>query len=412
MKILNIGSCNIDYVYGLNHIVTDGETEQSERLDIFPGGKGLNQSVAAARAGAKVYHAAIVGSDGDFLLKTLKENGVDISLTEKVKDKNGHAVIQVNSEGENAIIVYPGTNHGITKEYIDKILLNFSAGDLLVLQNEVNELEYIVHKAYKQKLKVILNPSPICENLYNIKLSEIAYLIMNENEAKKLLKGNSIADCLQKAKKELPDTAIVITLGKKGAVYIDNKKQVYQNAFAVKTVDTTAAGDTFTGYFVAGLFCRKPIKEILKQASAAAAIAVSKSGASSSIPAMEEVLSLMPQMEECKNNYDIKSAEQLKVITDFINENLKQASLKQLAQKLNYSYNSAGVLVKRITGKSFTEYLQTKRLEKALFLLKETSLPVLEISNSVGYENNSFFCRKFKEKYNITPKQYRLRHKA
>lgn len=406
MKILNFGSCNIDYVYRLDHIVNGGETEHSERLDIFPGGKGLNQSVALARAGAPVFHAAVFGNDGGFLSDILKSNGADVSLSKTVNEKNGHAIIQVNNEAENAIIVYPGTNHLIDKKYVDEVLAHFESGDFIVLQNEISELEYIIDKAFELGMRVILNPSPIRENLKNIDLNKLYCLIMNECEAQEILGGETAEQCLEKAENELPETAVVITLGKRGSVYSDGKGRVAQAAYEVRAVDTTAAGDTFTGYFVAGLLRNEPIREILRQSAAASAIAVSRNGAAPSIPLLAEVHSLLPEMTERKT--DKKAAEQLKVIKDYIAKNLRQASLKGLAQELNYSYNSAGALIRKLTGMPFTEYLQTKRLNEALRLLTETSIPVLEISSAVGYENDSFFRRKFKEKYKASPKQYRM----
>ena len=221
-----------------------------------------------------------------------------------------------------------------------------------------------------------------------------------------MLGGETAEQCLEKAEKELPETAVVITLGKRGAVYSDSEKTVYRAAYEVKAVDTTAAGDTFTGYFAAGLCRQEPIEQILKQAAAAAAISVSRNGAAPSIPLLAEVRELLPSMTERKT--DKKDAEQLKITENYIEKNLKQASLKGLAGELNYSYNSAGDLVRRLTGMPFTEYLQTKRLNEAMRLLEETSLSVLEISNSVGYENDSFFRRIFKERYSVTPKQYRM----
>lgn len=406
MKILNFGSCNIDYVYRLEHIVNGGETEHSEQLDIFPGGKGLNQSVAAVRAGATVYHAAVFGSDGGFLSDILKSNGADVSLAKTVEEKNGHAIIQVNGDGENAIIVYPGTNHLIDKKYADEVLSHFGKDDLLVLQNEINELEYIIETAYLRGMRIILNPSPIRENLKNIDLSKLYCLIMNEHEAYEMLGGNGTEQCLEIAREKFPETAVVITLGKRGAVYQKYEKRVYQAAYEVQAVDTTAAGDTFTGYFAAGIFRGEPIENNLKLAAAASAISVSRNGAAPSIPRLDEVCKLLPEMTERKS--DKKAEELLKKTETYIENNLRQASLRQLAQELNYSYSSAGELVKRLTGMPFTEYLQTKRLNTALRLLTETSLSVLEISNTVGYENDSFFRRKFKEKYSVSPKQYRM----
>ena len=152
MKILNFGSCNIDYVYSLDHIVKIGETETTHKLETFPGGKGLNQSIAVAKAGAQIYHAGCVGIDGKILIEILQENGVDISYLKTVNTKNGHAVIQVSSKGENSIFIYPGSNEMITEEYIDFVLDNFDAGDVILLQNEINNVNYIVEKAYQKNV--------------------------------------------------------------------------------------------------------------------------------------------------------------------------------------------------------------------------------------------------------------------
>ena len=135
MRILNFGSCNLDFVYTLDHIVRPGETETTYDFKIFPGGKGLNQSIALARAGAKVYHAGCIGNDGEMLSDILSGSGVDITYLEKADIKNGHAVIQVSAKGENSIFLYPGSNEKITKAMIDEVLENFEAEDIIILQN-------------------------------------------------------------------------------------------------------------------------------------------------------------------------------------------------------------------------------------------------------------------------------------
>ena len=136
MKILNYGSCNIDYVYALDHILKVGETLVADKLSIFPGGKGLNQSIAIARAGAPVYHAGCVGSDGDFLIELMSESGVDTSYIKRVNEKNGHAIIEVSRKGDNSIFIYAGSNGMIEKADIDRVLSDFSSGDILLLQND------------------------------------------------------------------------------------------------------------------------------------------------------------------------------------------------------------------------------------------------------------------------------------
>lgn len=405
MKILNIGSCNIDYVYSLDHIVAEGETERSDSVNTFAGGKGLNQSIAAAKAGAKVYHAACVGSDGNILTNALEENGVDISLIKRSEAKNGHAIIQVSKSGENSIFLYPGTNEMIEKKYIDDVLCRFDEGDILMLQNEINNIDYIVERAYKKKMTIILNPSPINDELSKIDMNMISYIILNKIEATSLFDSDNIRICTENAVKRYPMLRIILTNGVKGSIYKSADKTLYQNAFKAKVADTTAAGDTFMGYFVAGLANGLEIGQILRTASAASAITVSRSGAAPSIPWVAEVEKKISSMEERSNNFDDDNLK--KRIDDYISNHLKDLSVEALAKELNYSYYSVRTMIKKITGKNFTDYVGEKRLAIGEKLLLETNLPISEIINMSGYENESYFRRKFKEKYGTSPNQYR-----
>ena len=151
MKILCFGSCNIDYVYGLKHIVRPGETISAGSMEQFPGGKGLNQSIALAKAGAEVYHAGCVGNDGLILIDTLAEYGVDTSYIKTVDAKTGQAIIQVDDNGENGIFIYQGANIMITEEYIDEVLSDFSSDDILLVQNEISNLRYLLKKSSGKK---------------------------------------------------------------------------------------------------------------------------------------------------------------------------------------------------------------------------------------------------------------------
>lgn len=293
MRILNFGSCNIDYVYSLDHIVAPGETETTHKFEIFPGGKGLNQSIAVARAGAKVFHAGCVGGDGDILTDVLKDSGVDISLLSRTDGKNGHAVIQVSRDGENSIFLYPGSNELVTKEYVDSVLETFGEDDILILQNEISNVNYIVEKAYQKKMQIILNPSPFNEKLKKVDFNKLSYIILNEVEAKEISGCDEIEKSIDFMKTNFPQLKIMLTLGKRGCLYADGKNEIRQNAFKVTAIDTTAAGDTFTGYFVAELSRGTEYDKILKIASAASAIAVSRKGAAPSIPRMEEVVEFL-----------------------------------------------------------------------------------------------------------------------
>lgn len=300
MKILNFGSCNIDYVYSLDHIVEPGETETTHSLEIFPGGKGLNQSIAVAKAGVAIYHAGCVGCDSDMLTDILKESGVDISLLGKTDKKNGHAIIQVVRSGENSIFLYPGSNEMVSKRYVDGVLEYFGGEDILLLQNEISNIDYIVQEAYKKKMCIILNPSPFNEKLKEIDFNYISYIILNEVEARAISGCDEVEESLKYIKNKYPMLKVVLTLGKKGCIYTDGRCELRQPAFKVEAVDTTAAGDTFTGYFVAELSKGKDFQQILKIASAASAIAVSKKGAAPSIPDRNEVMLSLANLTECK----------------------------------------------------------------------------------------------------------------
>lgn len=299
MKILNFGSCNLDYVYSMEHIVMPGETASSCGLEIFPGGKGLNQSIAVAKAGAQIFHTGCVGEDGGLLADTLMENGVNIKYLQEVPGKNGHAIIQVSGDGENSIVLYAGSNGMISEELIDRVLSNFAEGDMLLLQNEINSVPLIVEKAYSKGMKIILNPSPYNEKIGKIDLTKVSCLILNEVEAAGFSGTKDVQQSLDYFYHQYPELAIMMTLGKNGCVYSDGANRLYHPAFPVQAVDTTAAGDTFTGYFVAGMSENKNMADVLVMASAAAAIAVTRNGAAPSIPTKEEVVSFLNQ-NSCK----------------------------------------------------------------------------------------------------------------
>ena len=292
MKILNFGSLNIDYVYSLNHFVQKGETITSDKLNVFAGGKGLNQSIALSRAGGNVYHAGAIGADGVFLEEVLNEAGVDTRFLMKCEDvRTGNAIVQKDRGGDNCIILYGGANQAITKEMADEVLSAFGEGDWLFLQNEISEIPYIVEKAHERGMRIVLNPSPMNEKILRINLNYIDCFILNEVEAHALVqKDVDQAALLNQLKERFPHAEIVLTLGEKGSVYAGAEGIAEQKAYQVATVDTTAAGDTFLGYSMAGRLRGESVKEALDMAARASAIAVSKKGAAPSIPKRDEVL--------------------------------------------------------------------------------------------------------------------------
>ncbi len=407
MKILNFGSCNLDYVYTMDHIVSPGETESTDSSDTFPGGKGLNQSIAAARAGAEVYHAGCIGYDGGMLKDILVESGVDVSYLKTVDSKNGHAIIQVSKAGENSIFLYPGSNVMITDEQIDLVLSQFSPGDFLLLQNETNQVASIVEKGYEKGLKIVLNPSPFNEKISQIDFSRLTYLILNEVEAKDISGIDEPEAALARIRKRYPHLSVVLTLGTKGCIYQDSDQTLFHPAFRVQAVDTTAAGDTFTGYFLACLAKGGTVAEGVRIASAASAIAVSRMGAAPSIPYQREVAEALETLIPYgagKTDSDRSRKEQ---VLTYLSTHLKDASLPELADLLGYSTVYTGVLVKKVTGLPFSKLLQQTRCCAAAKLLAETDLSVEEIIYSVGYKNETFFRKAFRERYGAAPREYR-----
>lgn len=289
MKILNFGSLNYDYVYSVDHILRPGETLASSKRETFCGGKGLNQSIALARAGAKVFHGGLVGEDGRLLLDTCTDNGVDVKYISMIQGESGHTIIQVDKDAQNCILLHAGSNKKFTKEYIDQVLSNFTKGDFILLQNEVNELAYIIEKAYEKEMIIALNPSPFDKELLTCGLEKVSVFLLNEIEGEEITSKSHSESIMEKMLETYPDSRVVLTLGMDGALYGDRQQRVKQEIFKVKAVDTTAAGDTFTGFFLASLFSQKPVKEALEIAAKASAIAVSREGATSSIPTIDEV---------------------------------------------------------------------------------------------------------------------------
>lgn len=298
MKILIFGSCNIDYVYMMDHIVTAGETERVQSMQIFPGGKGLNQSVAAARAGATVYHAGCIGKDGAMLTEVLQESGVDVSYLKTVDAQTGHAMIQVSRQGENAIFLYPGSNEMLSKSYVDEVLDGFAAGDILLLQNEINQVDYIVTQAHQRGMCIVFNAAPCNERIGEVDFRNLSYLAVNEGEICVAAGTSTPEEGLRYFSEHYPKLKVILTLGEDGSVLVNGEKRWRQAAFAVEAVDTTAAGDTFVGYFAAELANGTEEPQILKMASAASAIAVSKNGAAPSIPQRSEVFAFLNTRNE------------------------------------------------------------------------------------------------------------------
>lgn len=292
MEILVFGSLNIDRTYLVDHLVCAGETLSAKEMEIFCGGKGFNQAIALARAGSKVHFAGAIGEDGDMLLQALSGEGIDISYINRVPVATGHAIIQVDSRGHNSIIVLPGANGTITTAYIDRVLSNYTAGDLLVLQNEVSNTAYLLNRAKRLGMIVAFNPSPFDERVLECDMDLVDYLLINETEGKLITERSTAEEILEELHRRYAGINVVLTLGRRGVSYISSNGVRYRfGIYRTESVDTTAAGDTFTGYFLSELFLHHDLVRALQNATVASGIAVSRMGSSASIPRIEEVRS-------------------------------------------------------------------------------------------------------------------------
>ncbi len=293
MAVLCFGSLNIDDTYTVPHFVAAGETLASTALERFAGGKGLNQSVALARAGAEVYHAGAIGPEGGFLLETLRASGVDVRYVETLPQvRTGHAIIQKEAGGDNCILLYGGANRCISPEWMETVLSHFGHGDVLLLQNEINDLARLMKLAHSRGMRIALNPSPMETSVLSLPLELVDLFFLNEVEARQIAnapQGIGGEQLLQNLAENFPGAAVVLTLGGAGALYRDAGGTWFQPACPVEVVDTTAAGDTFSGYFLGSRLRGDSVKEAMALASRAAAMACTRHGAAPSIPHLAEV---------------------------------------------------------------------------------------------------------------------------
>lgn len=292
MEILVFGSLNIDHDYHMHHICAPKETTFADEYTVVAGGKGLNAAIALARSSAHVFLAGNIGNDAALLEKVLAENGVDMTYLNHVDEPNGHAVIQIDENGENAIFIYGGSNQSITEDYIDEVLSHFHAGDLIILQNEINNNAKVIEKAHEKGLTVMLNPSPVNDLLFTYPLDKVDYFFINEVEGAALTGKQEFDDILAQFRVKYPEARLVMTVGAQGAYYQDAEKRLFQPAFKVNAIDTVGAGDTFMGYFSYGLSQGHDVAECLRLAAKAASITVTRRGAADSIPTLDEVNSL------------------------------------------------------------------------------------------------------------------------
>jgi len=285
MAVFNLGSINADVFYTLPHLVGPGETLAAASRYEGLGGKGANMSVAIARAGARAHHIGAVGQDGDWAIKRLAQYGVETGSIQTVDEKTGHAIIMVDGNGENAIVIYSGANLQVSEPNIDAVLASAAAGDIFLTQNETNAQAYGVQAAKRAGLRVAYAAAPFDIDAVTKVLPFLDILILNQVESEQLQAATGIT--LDK----LPVSDVIVTLGPIGCRWYANLAgtETHFDALKVTPVDTTGAGDTFTGYVLAALDQRLEMPDAIALATKAGAIMVTRKGTADVIPTLMDV---------------------------------------------------------------------------------------------------------------------------
>lgn len=405
MKVLCFGSCNIDYIYDVEKHVSRGETVISKAMRFDFGGKGLNQAVALRRAGADVSFAGCVGNDGGEIADFLRTEGIDVSNLDTADCKTGTAFIQVENDGERNKVLFDGANAKITKEYADDVLKKFVVGDVVVLQNEIPYVCYIVEAAFERGLKICFNPSPFDEKARRVDLNKITYLILSEADATACFGTDSYEKIESAIKTDYPSLKVLILSAERGAAYyIDGDNCNEYPIPDYGTVDKTAGGDAFAGYFVAEVMRDAALDVAMKRACAATAIAISKKGSSSSMPYFDEVEKQSVKAYDVKKRKNLTAAEKIKA---YIYENCATVTLKDVATMLHYSVPYTVNWLSKNLNATFGKLLAEARCCAAAELLVKSDMPIGDVIDKVGYQNESFFRKRFLKKYGVTPLQFR-----
>lgn len=283
-KIINIGSINIDHVYSVTQMPNAGETISAKSYQKFLGGKGVNQSIAAVKAGGKLIHVGAVAANDTWIIEEIEKFGVDCSHIDKSNHPTGHAIIFVDEAAENEIVIFGGANQNLEVRQIDEALGEDTGNeDWVLIQTETNLLMEIVSNAKEKGFKVAYAAAPFVEEVALSLIDKIDLLAVNEGEASQLAKALNVNP------ESIPVPILLITKGSQGATLIENDKRFDQSAFEVKAVDTTGAGDTFLGSFLAVYIEEADAAKALEYASAASALQVTRAGAATAIPDKQEV---------------------------------------------------------------------------------------------------------------------------
>lgn len=288
MAIWNLGSINVDIVYSVPHILAPGETLASTGRETFLGGKGANMSVAAARAAAQVNHIGAVGTDGAWVVERLLEYGVDTRNIAVLDTDTAQAIIMVDPHGENAIVLHPGANVEIPQTTLQTAMAEAQTSDWLVLQNETNLQRTAASMGKKMGLKVAYAAAPFDADRVVAVLPHLDFLILNAVEAAQLQAATG------QSPDDLPVKDVIVTLGADGADWYGSQGKQHFDAIKVEPVDTTGAGDTFTGYVLASLDRGASMQEAITLATKAGALMVTRHGTADVIPDLAEVIAFDP----------------------------------------------------------------------------------------------------------------------
>lgn len=283
MTVFNLGSINLDHFYQVSNLPMPGETVAAQGFFTGLGGKGANQSVAAALGGAKVVHIGAVGPDGGFAIEKLRAAGVETAAIARLDIPTGQAVVAVDPQAENAIIIFSSANVALTEDHIARSLNAAEPGDILILQNETNLVRFTAQLARSKGMMVVYSAAPFDPEKVREVLDSVDLLVLNEVEAAQLSASfNADPD-------NLPVAETLITYGAEKAVLLGRDGRIEMPSFPVEPVDTTGAGDTYIGYFVAQLDGGSTRAEAMKLAAAAAAIQVTRPGTADAIPGLDDV---------------------------------------------------------------------------------------------------------------------------
>lgn len=295
-NICVIGSLNMDLVVNVDAMPKPGQTIIGSNFKEVPGGKGANQAVAMARLNGNVSMIGKVGEDGfgQTLINSLKNDKVDTTYIQTAKGATGVALITVDKNAQNSIVVSPGANFEVKEEDLDNNIEAIKNSDIVVLQLEtpLNTIKYALNKAKELNKYTILNPAPAVK-LDDEIIKNVDLLTPNETELE-IISGVSIEteEDIQKAAQIMIEKGVkelIVTLGSKGSLYINKEKSMFKKAYKVEAVDTTAAGDSYTGALAVALSQDKGIEDAMDFASKVGALSVLKEGAQSSLPTLEDV---------------------------------------------------------------------------------------------------------------------------